>query len=186
MTIGGALQGVARPSGWKAWFLDKPRRLQLVLDGCAVALAAASFAQVSDPDLLFHCIWVVLAVEAFLFGLRFTMVRIVIVMALVVVYAVIAEQASGMVDLGGLAEWPLMAVIAITVAVMADQLASTSRRYANLYRQANDRLLTAQEDERLRLARDLHDGVGQTLTALRFTLDAAVRCPGPRARSRRT
>ena len=38
---------------------------------------------------------------------------------------------------------------------------------------ASNRLLTAQEDERRRLARDLHDGVGQTLTALTFTLDAA-------------
>jgi signal transduction histidine kinase len=34
-------------------------------------------------------------------------------------------------------------------------------------------LVTAHEEERARLARDLHDGVGQTLTAVVLTLDAA-------------
>ena len=65
-----------------------------------------------------------------------------------------------------------MVVIAVLVAVMADRVAATSRRYAELYRLASDRLLTAQEDERKRLGRDLHDGVGQTLTAIVLTLDA--------------
>src|SRR5437762_2177873 len=55
----------------------------------------------------------------------------------------------------------------------AGRRATTARRYAALYRQASDRLTTAQEDERARLARDLHDGVGQTLTAVVLTLDAA-------------
>ena len=66
-----------------------------------------------------------------------------------------------------------MAVIAVIVAVMADRVTNTGRRYATLYRAASDRLLTAQEDERKRLAADLHDGVGQTMTALALTLDAA-------------
>src|SRR6476469_11039529 len=56
---------------------------------------------------------------------------------------------------------------------MADRVSRTARRYAGLYRQASDLLTTAQEDERARLARDLHDGVGQTLTAVVLTLDAA-------------
>jgi signal transduction histidine kinase len=80
--------------------------------------------------------------------------------------------AAGLIDLD-LEEWPLMAVIAVIVAIMADRVTNIGRRYATLYRAASDRLLTAQEDERKRLAADLHDGVGQTLTALTLTLDAA-------------
>jgi two-component system sensor histidine kinase UhpB len=71
------------------------------------------------------------------------------------------------------AEWPLMVVISLIVAVMADLLSTSGKRYAMLYRQASDRLHTAHEDERAKLARDLHDGVGQTLTAVVLTLDAA-------------
>jgi signal transduction histidine kinase len=39
------------------------------------------------------------------------------------------------------------------------------------------RLVVAQEDERRRLARDLHDGLGQRLTALRLMLEALDRRP---------
>ena len=39
------------------------------------------------------------------------------------------------------------------------------------------RLVVAQEDERRRLARDLHDGLGQRLTALRLMLEALDRPP---------
>jgi len=81
-------------------------------------------------------------------------------------------------------------VIAVIVAIMADRVANTSRHYAELYRLASDRLMTAQEDERKRLGRDLHDGVGQTLTAVVLTLDAAEsmlwageRAPSAMARS---
>ena len=70
-------------------------------------------------------------------------------------------------------EWPLMVAISVVVAIMADLLSTSAKRYAVLYRQASDRLHTAHEDERARLARDLHDGVGQTLTAVILTLDAA-------------
>jgi two-component system sensor histidine kinase UhpB len=66
-----------------------------------------------------------------------------------------------------------MVLIAVVVAFMADRVSNTSRHFAELYRQASDRLITAQEDERKRLGRDLHDGVGQTLTAVVLTLDAA-------------
>jgi signal transduction histidine kinase len=43
------------------------------------------------------------------------------------------------------------------------------------------RLVTAQEDERRRIARDLHDDMGQRLTALRLMLEQARRETSPRS-----
>lgn len=40
------------------------------------------------------------------------------------------------------------------------------------------RLLEVQEDERRRLARDLHDDIGQALTALKIQLESLARAPG--------
>jgi signal transduction histidine kinase len=173
--------------------IARPVRLRLVLDGAFLVLALATFEQVWDPDILFHGIWVVLTLQAFLFGLRVSVVRILLAMMLLVAYFAVGESSGpgdpAFIELD-LAEWPLMVVIAILVAVMADRVAATSRRYAELYRRANDRLLTAQEDERKRLGLDLHDGVGQTLTAIVLTLDAAEaslwageRAPSAMARS---
>jgi signal transduction histidine kinase len=158
------------------WLVQRPRRLQAALDLAFLAAAVATFGQVWDPDVLFHVIWVVLTLQAFLFGLRGSVLRIVIAGLLLLAYFNLGSlDADGVSDFAALdlAEWPLMIVIAIVVAVMADRLARTTRHYAELYRQASDRLLTAQESERRRLGRDLHDGVGQTLTAMVFTLDAA-------------
>ena len=165
------------------WLFGRPIKLQAALDLTGVLLAAASFLPnlnpdiPVDPDVLLHGVWVVLAIEAFLFGLRVTATRILLATAFVFGYADIAEgnttpQAQVLIDLE-LAEWPLMVVISIVVAVMADRVSTTSRRYAVLYREASGRLLTAQEDERRHLAADIHDGVGQTMTALTLTLDAA-------------
>jgi two-component system sensor histidine kinase UhpB len=70
-------------------------------------------------------------------------------------------------------EWPLMVAIAVIVAVLADRVSTSARHYATMYRQASERLVTAHEEERASLARELHDGVGQTLTAVILTLDAA-------------
>ena len=47
------------------------------------------------------------------------------------------------------------------------------------------KVVTAQEEQRARIARDLHDQFGQQLTALRLTLDRyRDRLPGRRGRSR--
>ena len=156
--------------------LSQPRRVRILLDLVFVVTAVAAFAQVWDPDVLFHLIWVILTIEAFLFGLRLTAARIAVAMLLLLAYFNLGSMAGPTgpnVAALDLAEWPLMVVIAAIVAVMADRVAATSRQYAELYRRASDRLLTAQEDERKRLGRDLHDGVGQTLTAVVLTLDAA-------------
>jgi len=153
-----------------------PRRVQLILDAWFALTAIATFGQVWDPDVLFHLIWVILTIEAFLFGLRVTAIRIGIASFLLLAYfnlGTLAGPDGPHIAALDLAEWPLMVVILAIVAVMADRVAATSRHYAELYRRAGDRLVTAQEDERKRLGRDLHDGVGQTLTAVVLTLDAA-------------
>ena len=126
----------------------------------------------TNAEIVVYLLWILMAVQAFLFGLRFVLLRIALVTVAVFAYASIAEPSPAFVEIE-LLEAQAMTIIAIIVAMMADRLDSTSRRYAQLYREASNRLLTAQEDERLRLARDIHDGVGQTLTALTFTLDAA-------------
>jgi two-component system sensor histidine kinase UhpB len=78
-----------------------------------------------------------------------------------------------------------MFVIAVLVAWMADRVDTTAKRYASLFRQASERLLTVEEDERRRIALELHDGVGQVLAAMTLTLDAAGGSLAPRARAQR-
>ena len=114
---------------------------------CFLLSAHGAFAQVWDPDILFHMIWVVLALEAFLFGLRPTATRIAIAGLLLLGYFNLATLQPGVdeVMVLDLAEWPLMLVIAVIVAVMADRLSTTSRHYAELYREASDQLLTARK-----------------------------------------
>jgi two-component system sensor histidine kinase UhpB len=158
--------------GTRAFLAGRPILLQAALDIAGAGLVWATFAQVENPDVLLHVVWVVLALDAFAFGLRVTAVRILLASAAVVAYSTVAAADPAMLTLD-LEEWPLMVLIAVVVAVMADRLSAVSRRYAGLYRQASSRLLTAQEDERHRLARDLHDGVGQTVAAIALNLDAA-------------
>jgi len=153
-----------------------PLWLQFALDATGIALCVAAFGQVLDPDVLLHGVWVVLVLEAFMFGLKVTSVRIAVATIATFAYSIGASHPASPVFTAwvrlDLEEWPLMVVIAIVVAIMADRVSTTSRHYAALYRRANTRLLTAQEDERKRLARDVHDGIGQTITAIALTLDA--------------
>lgn len=162
----------ARAEARIARLRGSPRLIQVVLDGAGLVLVWLAFTStLLSPEIWFHGVFVVLALHAFLFGLRGTLVRIAIVSVPLIVYA---EADTLGLDLRPLelTEWPLMFLIAAIVAWMADRRENTSQQYAALFRRASERLLTVQEDERRRIARELHDGVGQVLTALALTLDA--------------
>lgn len=167
------------PAGRVRRFLDRvrrlpvthPRRVEVALDVAAIGFAVLTVVQAGPAEFLIHAIFVVLVLHAFLFGLTGTLWRIGIVSAAVIAYAAAPAVGAPFPELE-LTEWPLMFVIAVLVAGMADRRAATARLYEALFRRASDRLLTVQEDERARLARELHDGVGQTMTALSLTLDA--------------
>jgi signal transduction histidine kinase len=150
-----------------------PRIIQAGLDLAGIAFITLAFVSSAlSAEFLFHCVFVLLVLHAFLFGLRGTLWRIGLVSIPLLLYA--DATAFGLdVPALELTEWPLMFVIAALVAWMAEKRNSTSRHYATLFRRASERLLTVEEDERRRIAGELHDGVGQLLTALTLTLDAA-------------
>jgi two-component system, NarL family, sensor histidine kinase UhpB len=169
--------------------LDKtPRRLLVTIDLAALALAAvalvgARYLDIAEPEVILHGVWVCLAIEAFLFGLRVTLVRIVLATLFLVAYAALVDP-KGVgtaleIEQLAVSDWPLMVVISVIIALMSDRVMRSARRYATLYRAASERLLTAQEDERRRLAQDLHDSVGQALTGLLLTLDATEKIAWP-------
>jgi signal transduction histidine kinase len=175
----------SRAERWTSWLHVNRRVSQLVLDVAAIATIVLTFTSTFLPaDVMFHIVFVLLTVQAFLFGLRATLLRIGIVSIPLLVYA--NAQVFGLNEPEfDLAEWPLMFVIAVLVAWMADRVDTTAKRYASLFRQASERLLTVEEDERRRIALELHDGVGQVLTAMTLTLDAAGGSLGPRATAQR-
>ena len=183
----GAAAGPApssRAERWTSWLRGNRRVAQVVLDLAAIVTIILTFAQTVVPaDVMFHVVFVLLTVQAFLFGLRPTLLRIGIVSLPLLAFAN-AQRFGWDEPPFDLAEWPLMFVIAVLVAWMADRVDNTAKRYASLFRQASERLLTVEEDERRRIALELHDGVGQVLTALTLTLDAATGAPGPRAKTR--
>jgi signal transduction histidine kinase len=156
-----------------AWVRTSPRFVQSLLDVAAIGFIVLAYTStVISAEFLFHCVFVLLVLHAFLFGPRDTLLRVGLASIPLLVYA--DARAFGLNEPPiELTEWPLMFVIAVLVAWMAERRNSTSRRYAALFRRASERLLTVEEDERRRIAGELHDGVGQVLTALTLTLDAA-------------
>ncbi len=151
----------------------QPARAQLGLDLASIAFAALLPFRILPPDFLFHCIFVLLVGQAFLFGLGPTLRRVGAWAAVITAYAAIVHS-GGPLEPMEYAEWPLMFVIAGLVAWMADRRTATAHHYVELFRRASDRLLTVQEDERRRIALELHDGVGQMLTALSLRLEATT------------
>lgn len=61
----------------------------------------------------------------------------------------------------------------IAVAVQATQLTAELKHLTADLQQSRTRLVAAREEERRRLRRDLHDGLGPTLASLTFKIDAA-------------
>jgi signal transduction histidine kinase len=164
---------------------SNPRSLQLLLDLAAIGFIGLAFARIGlSAELLFHCVFTLLVLHAFLFGLRGTLIRIGFVWIPLLVFADAKRFGFDEPQLE-LTEWPLMFVIAGLVAWMAERRNSTAWHYAALFRRASERLLTVEEDERRRIAGELHDGVGQVLTALTLTLDAAASEPDATVTRRR-
>jgi PAS domain S-box-containing protein len=69
-------------------------------------------------------------------------------------------------QLGFLLSIATLAALAINSARLYQETLTQQEDLARL----SDQLITAQEDERARISRELHDGVGQSLTALRYQL----------------
>lgn len=152
--------------------------MRRLVDGVTLGLTVATFARLADPEILLLAAWVIAGIGAVIYRFFAAVVRILIVggAALAYTFAGIAVGDPIEPDVAGaadFAEWSLMLGVAVIVAFLADRIGTSARHYASLYREASERLLTAHEQERSRLARDLHDGVGQTLTAVILTLDAA-------------
>lgn len=175
MTIGeGSATRVVLVGRWLSGI--SPTTLRRVIDAILAALVLALISGWGDTELILDALWVTLASGAFVVGLRGTIVRIVLLSLVAIGAWAIEVMASGQIAESDVIdwEWPLMAALTILIAVLASRVSTTARRYAALYRQASDSLVSAHEDERARLARDLHDGVGQTLTSVVLTLDAAA------------
>ena len=152
MTIGHWRVGAGMYRDIGSWSLG-PAGIQRGLDALALTLTVGLFTQVANPDYVLDALWVTMAVGGFVFGLRRILIRIACVLAVMTGY--LAASQAGLVrpiDFGfvELTEWPVMVVIALVVALMADRVSTTARRYAMLYREASERLVSAQEDERER------------------------------------
>ena len=147
-----------------------------VLNVLSVSLAIAGLTGLADPELMIDGLWLTLAVGAFVFSVGFALVRIAIGSIVILVMMAVEASADGIpmqIELADLTEWPLLLAISVIVTLMAHRMSTMAKRYAALYRQTSDRLVSAQEVERGRLSQDLHDSVGQTLTAVLLSLDSA-------------
>jgi two-component system sensor histidine kinase UhpB len=155
-----------------------PVGMRRLVDATTLGLSIATFARVADYEILLQALLAIIGIGAVLYRFAAALVRIVLIGTAALVYSIVASGVGNplerdALDFSDYAEWPLMIGIALVIAYLADRMGTSARRSAALYRDASERLLTAQEQERGRLARDLHDGVGQTLTAVILTLDAA-------------
>ena len=152
--------------------------IRRLVDGATLGLLIAALARLADPEILLQAALVIAGIGAVVYRFLGAIVRIFVVGAAALAFTLVSTTMAvsveqDVVEAADFAEWPLMMGIAAIVAFLADRIGTSARHYAALYREASERLLTAHEQERGRLARNLHDGVGQTLTAVILTLDAA-------------
>jgi len=104
--------------------------------------------------------------------------------------AIIFISAVHLTDLDRLKGYQRGAVDYISVPVVPELLRAKVSVFADLHRQAlqlealnrelrrlSGRLMTAQDEERRRFARDLHDGMGQELAAVKIMLDSMLQHP---------
>lgn len=104
--------------------------------------------------------------------------------------AIIFVSAVHLTDLDRLKGYQRGAVDYISVPVVPELLRAKVSVFAELHRRAlqleglngelrllSARLMTAQDEERRRVARDLHDGIGQDLTAAKMMLDSLLLRP---------
>jgi signal transduction histidine kinase len=152
-----------------------PVLLRRLVDVACGAFAIGIFLRLADPEILLQGLWLTVAIGAFVYGLVAALWRILVATVIMVGFLAVSDAVGVPPTEEQLefTEWPLMVAIAAIVAVLADRVSTSARHYATMYRQASERLVTAHEEERASLARELHDGVGQTLTAVILTLDAA-------------
>jgi signal transduction histidine kinase len=155
--------------------MTKRSAFQWVLDGVMAITLFAIFEGVADASVMVQVVLMTLVLQAFTSAtIRPVVIRIAIASSCLALYwgaaRLVGTNPREALDF---AEWPFMFVLLVVVSTMAERRRTTSMRYANLYRLASDRLLTAQESERTKLARDLHDGVGQLLSSLAMTLEIA-------------
>jgi two-component system, NarL family, sensor kinase len=65
-------------------------------------------------------------------------------------------------------------VLGNTLIQMRDRIVELQHKELTLVRQRTSALLEGQEKERQRLARELHDGIGQLLTGIRYKIEASL------------
>jgi two-component system, NarL family, sensor histidine kinase UhpB len=73
----------------------------------------------------------------------------------------------------------LLVMLAVNRLLLARELAAMAERFEDERRESARRALDAQEGERTRIAGELHDEIGQQLTALLLRLTSARRLAGP-------